>query len=88
MRSLLFAFVFVGFSAPALAQDVPPQGSRPLSEIVTSIEARDDFVSFLRVDFKDGVYRIRYRTRGGDEREIVVDPLSGTEEKKDMKGNN
>lgn len=83
MRSLLFAFVFVGLSAPAFAQDIPPQGARPLSEIATSIEARDDFVSFVHIEFKDGVYKIRYRTRGGDERNIVVDPLSGSEKKKD-----
>lgn len=83
MRSLFLALVFVGLSAPALAQDIPPQGARPLSEIATSIEARDDFVSFETIEFKDGVYKITYRTRGGDKREIVVDPLSGTEKKKD-----
>ncbi|HEY4548127.1 MAG TPA: hypothetical protein VIG90_17110 [Pedomonas sp.] len=83
MRPLLVAAVFVGLSVPALAADVPPQGARPLSEITTSIEARDDFVSFVSIEYKDDVYKIRYRTRGGDERNIVVDPLSGTEKKKD-----
>lgn len=83
MRPLLVAAVFVGLSSPALAADVSPQGARPLSEITTSIEARDDFVSFVSIEYKDDVYKIRYRTRGGDERNIVVDPLSGTEKKKD-----
>lgn len=83
MKPLLFAALLAGLSLPALAQEVPPQGARPLSEIAASIEGRDDFVSFVSVEFEDGVYKIRYRTRGGDERNIVVDPLSGTERKKD-----
>lgn len=83
MRLLLLPAVFIGLSVPAMAADVPPQGARPLSEIASSIEARDDFVSFVSVEFKDDVYKIKYRTRGGDERNIVVDPLSGTEKKKD-----
>ena len=83
MRPLLLSIVFVGLSAPAFAQDAPPQGARSLSDIAASIEARDDFVSFDSIEFKDGVYKIRYRTRGGDERSITVDPLSGTEKKKD-----
>ena len=84
MRSLLFASVFVGLSASALAQDVPPQGARPLSEIAASIEQRDDFVAFISIDYGEDGYKIRYRTRGGDERTILVDPLSGTEKKKDQ----
>lgn len=83
MRLLILPIVLIALSVPAMAADVPPQGARPLSEIASSIEARDDFVSFVSVEFKDDVYKIKYRTRGGDERNIVVDPLSGTEKKKD-----
>ena len=83
MKPLLLAAVSLGIAFPALAQDVPPQGARPLSEIAASIENRDDFVSFVKIEYSKEGYKIRYRTRGGDERNIVVDPLSGTEKKKD-----
>ena len=84
MKPLLFAVVSLGLAFPALAQDVPPQGARPLSEIAASIESRDDFVSFVKIEYSENGYKIRYRTRSGDERDILVDPLSGSERKKDQ----
>lgn len=84
MKIALLAIVLAVLSAPALAADLPPQGARPLSEIAASVENRDDFVAFVRIDYDKDGYKIRYRTRGGDERTILVDPLSGTEKKKDQ----
>ncbi|MCH8684740.1 hypothetical protein [Pedomonas mirosovicensis] len=84
MKPLFLAVVSLGLAFPALAQDLPPQGARPLSEIAASIENRDDFVAFVKIEYAKEGYKIRYRTRSGDEREILVDPLSGSERKKDQ----
>ncbi|MGK2284816.1 hypothetical protein [Pedomonas sp. V897] len=83
MKPLLFAVISLGLASPVLAADLPPQGARPLSDIAASIESRDDFVAFTRIEYGENGYKVRYRTRSGDEREILVDPLSGDERKKD-----
>jgi uncharacterized membrane protein YkoI len=65
-------------SIGAAFADAPPDDAMPLSEIIRMVEQRPDFRYVKDVDLDDGRYEIEYVTRDGDEREIKVDPVSGT----------
>ena len=55
----------------------PPEGSKPLTEILRPIETRPDFAYFEEVEFEDGKYKIEYYTKAGSKQKIEVDPLTG-----------
>ena len=59
------------------AEAAPPQGSKPLTEILRPIEARSDFGYFEEVELEDGKYKIEYFTKDGSKQKIEVDPLTG-----------
>jgi len=70
--------VFFTGSFGALAQDrAPPEGAKPLSEILRTIEARPDFHYFNEIEFEKGVYEIDYYTRAGAEVRLKIDPMTG-----------
>jgi hypothetical protein len=60
-------------------QSAPPEGSKPLTEILRPIEARSDFAYFEEVELEDGKYKIEYFTKDGSKQKIEVDPLTGTQ---------
>jgi hypothetical protein len=60
------------------AEAAPPEGSKPLTEILRPIEARSDFAYFEEVELEDGKYKIEYYTKDGSKQKIEVDPLTGT----------
>jgi uncharacterized membrane protein YkoI len=79
IRMLTLAALAATFAAPAVA-DRPPEDALPLSQVLQTIEARDDFGWFQEVEWEDdGYWEIEYHTRDGDEREIRVDPRTGEE---------
>ena len=61
-----------------LAEAAPPEGSKPLTEILRPIETRPDFAYFEEVELENGKYKIEYFTKGGSKQKIEVDPLTGT----------
>ena len=81
MRPTPYAFVWAAMlCAPSLvgAEAAPPEGSKPLTEILRPIEARSDFAYFEEVELEDGKYKIEYFTKDGSKQKIEVDPLTGT----------
>jgi hypothetical protein len=81
MRLTPYAFVGAAMlCAPSivLAEAAPPEGSKPLTEILRPIEARSDFAYFEEVELEDGKYKIEYYTKDGSKQKIEVDPLTGT----------
>lgn len=77
MRTLLLAFAASAVAAPALASDPPPQGAKALSEILVTVEARDDFAFIEEVEFEDRAYEIEYNTKDDDEKKVNIDPMTG-----------
>jgi hypothetical protein len=59
------------------AEAAPPQGSKPLTEILRPIEARSDFAYFEEIELEEGKYKIEYFTKDGSKEKIEVDPLTG-----------
>lgn len=78
-HALLAALLTIAIADPALADRGPPEGSRPLSQIIAQIEKRGDVAYIKEVEFDDGVYKVEYRNREGKEREIKIDPRTGEE---------
>jgi hypothetical protein len=60
------------------AEAAPPEGSKPLTEILRPIETRPGFAYFEEVELEDGKYKIEYYTKDGSKQKIEVDPLTGT----------
>ncbi|WP_027133892.1 PepSY domain-containing protein [Geminicoccus roseus] len=77
MRMFLITVAVVGLTAPALAVDPPPQGSKALSELLPSVENRDDFAFIEEIEFEDGAYEIEYNTKDGNENKVKIDSVSG-----------
>lgn len=63
----------------ASGKDLPPQNATPLSEIIKTVEQRQDFQAITEIEFDDGVYEIEYYTTDGTKREVKIDPVSGSE---------
>ena len=81
--SLVVTTVLAFASGVALAGDRPPEGSKPLSEIVLKLE-QAGYGPFEEVEFDDGRWEIDVY-RNGEKRELHVDPETGeiTRDKKD-----
>ncbi|QQP93762.1 PepSY domain-containing protein (plasmid) [Skermanella sp. TT6] len=68
----------LGFGAAAAWADAPPPNARPLSQLIAAVERQDDFAHFKEIDWDDdGYYEVEYRTRGGGDREVKIDPVTG-----------
>jgi hypothetical protein len=63
-------------TTPALAQPAP--GGVPLSEILATIEAEENFGYFDEVEWdSDGYWEVEYYRADGAKVEIDIDPMSG-----------
>ena len=60
------------------AEASPPEGSKPLTEILRPIETGADFAYFEEIELKEGMFKIEYYTKDGSKRKLEVDPLTGT----------
>jgi hypothetical protein len=81
MRLTPCAFLWAGLlclPSVVLAEAAPPEGSKPLTEILRPIETRADFAYFEEVELENGKYKIEYFTKDGSKQKIEVDPLTGT----------
>jgi hypothetical protein len=69
--------------APTLvwAEAAPPEGSKPLTEILRPIEAQPDFAYFEEIELEDGKYKIEYFKKDRSKQKIEVDPLTGAPSK-------
>jgi hypothetical protein len=79
MRALLVAALLIGLpTAKALADAPPPQGAKPLTQLLQDIEKSADFAYFDEVDWDDGAYEVEYYTKTGAKKKLHIDPVSGT----------
>ena len=67
--------------SPAIAfADAPPAGAMKLSAIIAGVEthAAADLAYIDEVDWDDdGYWKVEYKTTGGNEVDVRVDPVSG-----------
>ena len=79
MRTLLVTALLIGVPcANAFALDnPPPQGAKPLSVLLQTVEKSADFRNFDDIEWEDGVYEIKYYTDAGAKKTIRLDPVSG-----------
>jgi hypothetical protein len=79
MRTLLATALVIGLTgAPAFAQDKPPpQGAKPLSALLQTIEKSADFRNFDDIEWEHGVYEVKYYTKAGAKMTVRIDPVSG-----------
>lgn len=75
-QSLIALAAAASFAATAFAQ--PPEGAKPLSEILAGIEAGGDVAYFDEIEWEDdGHWEVKYYRADGSKVEIDVDPVSG-----------
>jgi hypothetical protein len=74
---LLWAALVLCVPSTVWGEAAPPEGSKPLTEILRPIEARSDFAYFEEIELEDGRYKIEYYTKDGSKQKIEVDPLTG-----------
>lgn len=77
MRNAMLAALFAATVAGSAYADRLPPGSMPLSQILVKFEQQPEFAYFEEIELDDGYYEIEYRTKGGEKREIKVDPRTG-----------
>lgn len=79
IRTGFAALGLAALALPAAADTPPPSNAQPLSRIVAAVEANVSDLAFIEdVSWDDdGHWEIEYRTTGGQEVEIRVDPVSG-----------
>jgi hypothetical protein len=77
-------FAVVLLCAPALAQTtttatpVPPPNAKKLSEIIATVEKRDQFHYVSEMEWsEEGYYDITYFTSDKAKVEIKIDPMTG-----------
>lgn len=80
MRTLLVAALLLGLPATgALADAPPPQGAKPMTDLLQGIERSADFGYFDEVEWDDGFYEVEYYTKTGTKKKIYIDPVSGNQ---------
>jgi hypothetical protein len=55
----------------------PPEGAKPLSQILAQLEQQPDFRYTDEAEFEHGAYKIEYYTKDGVEHKVYIDPVSG-----------
>ena len=71
MRVLLVAALLIGLpSANALADTPPPQGAKPLTELLQGIERSADFGYIDEVEWDDSAYEVEYYTKAGGKKKV------------------
>jgi hypothetical protein len=83
MRGSFALWPAVLLCAPTLvwAEAAPPEGSKPLTEILRPIEAQPDFAYFEEIELEGGKYKIEYFKKDRSKQKIEVDPLTGAPSK-------
>ena len=71
-RSFASLWIALLLCAPSVvwAEAAPPQGSKPLTEILRPIEARSDFGYFEEIELEDGKYKIKYSQKMDQSRRL------------------
>lgn len=78
MRALLLATAMtMPFSAAAFAEQAPPAGSLPLSQIISKVEAREKFTYVDDIELEHGYYEVTYHTTDGAKVKLNLDPKTG-----------
>jgi hypothetical protein len=79
MRLPLTIAAVLAFAGPALAAppDAPSNDAKKLSEIVATVEKRDNFAFIDEIDFDSGVYEIVYFMKDGAEVKLQLDARTG-----------
>jgi len=78
MRILVAPALLIGFySTIALADPPPPPGSKPVSELLQSIEKNPDFGYIDEVEWEGNALEVKFYTKTGTKKKIYLDPKSG-----------
>ncbi|ASG68783.1 peptidase [Francisella halioticida] len=64
-------------SSTAMADDIPPAGSLPISKIVANIYSQG-YDGINKVEYEDGVYKAKVINKDGQEQYLYIDPTTGT----------
>jgi len=65
-------------AAPALAQNLPPANSLPLSQVIAGVEQTQPVRVFTEVDWDDdGYWDIEFVTTDNRRASIRIDPVTG-----------
>jgi hypothetical protein len=70
---LIFAILYI---AVAVADELPPTNSRPLSEVITMVE-RHGISVITEVEFEDGAWKLEARDPAGKELKLRINPITG-----------
>ncbi|MGH7032006.1 MAG: PepSY domain-containing protein [Stellaceae bacterium] len=70
----------VACASPAFASPPPPDGSKPLSDILAQVEQRPDFRYIDEAEFEHGSYKVEYYTKDGVKHKIYIDPATGKQQ--------
>lgn len=79
MRILIIAAVLVAMPAMAAFADSPPppEGAKPLSQILQGVENSPNFRYFDEIEWEHGSYEIKFYTKDGTRKKIYIDPVTG-----------
>jgi len=78
MRILAAPALLIGFySTTAFADPPPPPGSKPVSELLQSIEKTPDFGYIDEVEWEGNALEVKFYTKTGTKKKIYLDPKSG-----------
>lgn len=73
------AAVVLLVSGVAMAQDRPPAGAMPLSQIIAMVETRPGLLFIEEVEWDDdGYWEVELRGTDGSKTKLRLDPMTGT----------
>ncbi|MDR7124771.1 PepSY domain-containing protein [Pseudotabrizicola sp. 4114] len=73
------ALAVLTLALPSVAQAAPPADARPLSEVITTLEASGDVAWIDEIDWDDdGYWEIEYYRADGGKVQIKIDPVTGS----------
>jgi hypothetical protein len=65
-------------AVPAAAQNLPPTGALPLSQVLAGVEARDNVRVITEVEWDDdGYWDVEFVDTGNRSRSVRIDPMTG-----------
>ena len=78
IRRALGGLVTAGFLAPAFAQNLPPTGSLPLSQVIAGVEKTQPVRVFTEVEWDDdGYWDIEFINQSNRRTSVRIDPMTG-----------
>jgi len=78
MRILVASALLIGLHTTiALADPPPPPGSKPVSELLQSIEKSPDFGYIDEVEWEGTALEVEFYTKTGTKKKVYLDPKSG-----------